>query len=410
MSNNLRALFGVAVILVCASGVVGAEASRATRSGEGTDATVHPQLPAAPLRVVAFYSPTCIGCKDLEKALASTAERWGGRIRIERHKLKDIDDFKDLFDYEDLYEAEEDDSTKVFVGEQYMVGTGAIVGRLNDVIARELEKGSVTLAPPTPETQETAESGAPDSVPAKIKERFKGFKVGAVGLAGLVDGVNPCAFTTIVFLLSMLAYLGKSRRQLAVVGVGFTAAVFVTYFLLGLGALHAIKSFSVGSGIARAITYVVAAMALGLSVWSLIDFIRYKLTGDVKKATLGLPKSIRAKVNKVIREGLKTRGLLVGSVSIGFLVALLESLCTGQVYLPTLVFVLREPSLRTAAIGYLLFYNAMFILPLAVILVVSYLGVGSDRLGRFLRGHLGALKLAMAVVFAGLGIFLLATV
>jgi len=38
-------------------------------------------------------------------------------------------------------------------------------------------------------------------------------------------------------------------RESAVVGVGFTAAVFVTYFLLGLGLLGAIKTFSVSRGI-----------------------------------------------------------------------------------------------------------------------------------------------------------------
>ena len=38
-------------------------------------------------------------------------------------------------------------------------------------------------------------------------------------------------------------------RELPVVGVGFAAAVFVTYFLLGLGLLGAIKSFFVSHGI-----------------------------------------------------------------------------------------------------------------------------------------------------------------
>ena len=47
-------------------------------------------------------------------------------------------------------------------------------------------------------------------------------------------------------------------RESAVVGVGFTAAVFVTYFLLGLGLLGAIKTFSVSRGISTG-----PAMAVG---------------------------------------------------------------------------------------------------------------------------------------------------
>jgi len=52
----------------------------------------------------------------------------------------------------------------------------------------------------------------------------------------------------------------------------------------------------------------------------------------------------------------------------------------------------------------------MFILPLIGILAIAYYGVGSQRLGEFLLRHLGAFKLAMAILFAGLGALVLATV
>ncbi len=111
-----------------------------------------------------------------------------------------------------------------------------------------------------------------------------------------------------------------------------------------------------------------------------------------------------------IRSGLKTHGLVVGSIVIGFLVALLESLCTGQVYLPTIVFVARSPTMRGDAIAYLLFYNLMFILPLIGVFIVAYCGVSSDRLGRLLRGNLAIVKLAMALLFAALGVLVLTTI
>ena len=106
------------------------------------------------------------------------------------------------------------------------------------------------------------------------------------------------------------------------------------------------KAFSVSHGVAAGLTYAVAALTFVLAGWSLVDFVRYVRTQDVKKVTLGLPQSVKARIRKVIRVGLSTRGLLVGSVSVGFLVALLESLCTGQIYLPTIVFVTRAPGLR----------------------------------------------------------------
>ena len=181
-------------------------------------------------------------------------------------------------------------------------------------------------------------------------------------------------------------------------GVGFTAAVFVTYFLLGLGLLGAIKTFSVSRGISTGLAIAVGVLAFVLAAWSLVDFLRYRRTKDTKKVTLGLSKSVKAGIHKVIRAGLRTRSLLIGSITVGFLVSVLESLCTGQVYLPTILFVTRSPDLRTRALGFLLLYNVMFILPLVAVLALAYYGVKPERLGGLLRRHLGAAKLAMAGV------------
>jgi len=51
----------------------------------------------------------------------------------------------------------------------------------------------------------------------------------------------------------------------------------------------------------------------------------------------------------------------------------------------------------------------MFILPLVGILIIGYLGVKSEYMGNLLRRHLGAAKLGMAVLFAGLGVLVILT-
>ena len=77
-------------------------------------------------------------------------------------------------------------------------------------------------------------------------------------------------------------------------GVGFTAAVFVTYFLLGLGLLGAIKTFSVSRGISTGLAIAVGVLAFVLAAWSLVDFVRYRRTKDTREVTLALPKSVKA--------------------------------------------------------------------------------------------------------------------
>ena len=75
-----------------------------------------------------------------------------------------------------------------------------------------------------------------------------------VFLAGLLDGINPCAFTTLIFLISYLRLLGRRGREVLKIGFSFTLAVFVSYFLIGLGFFQALRladSFSLVSRIIR---------------------------------------------------------------------------------------------------------------------------------------------------------------
>jgi hypothetical protein len=90
----------------------------------------------------------------------------------------------------------------------------------------------------------------------------------------------------------------------------------------------------------------------------------------------------------------------------GFLVSLLELACTGQVYLPTIMFVMSVPELAGQAFLYLVLYCVMFILPLIVVFVLSYLGTTSEQLGAFINRHTAAIKLATALLFVALAFWM----
>ncbi|MBU1134146.1 MAG: hypothetical protein KJ569_04440, partial [Candidatus Omnitrophica bacterium] len=126
-----------------------------------------------------------------------------------------------------------------------------------------------------------------------------------------------------------------------------------------------------------------------------------------------LPKFMKKRINLIIGSKLRERGergvigLSATAFVVGFLVSLLEAVCTGQVYLPTIVFILKNESLRLKAVTYLFLYNFMFILPLVVIFLLSLLGFNSQKFNRFLKQNLGIIKIIMAVVFFLLGAFIL---
>lgn len=380
----------------------------------------------APLTVLLFASSTCESCREVKtQLLPSIQGKWGARIRVTHIPVDDAESFKLQLLYETRYGVNDDEALKVFVGGQCLSGKKAIWERLEGAVAAELAKGSVTPTPdevrkPAAGIGASAGSGCATPVPtagggyatssAAVLERFGRFKPGAIALAGLVDGINPCAFTTLVFFISLLTALGKGRREILVVGICFAAAVFLTYLVLGFGALKAVKVASVDLGIARGITWAVAGVTLAFAGYSFYDFYKYRRSGKGEDLSLKLPDRIRNRVRTVISRQMRTRNLVIGALLLGVVVSLLEAMCTGQVYLPTLMCLAQDRDLAPKAVGYLLLYNAMFIFPLLGVFALAFCGVTSERLAEASRKHVGTVKLLLGVVFLGLAAMLLITV
>jgi cytochrome c biogenesis protein CcdA len=220
--------------------------------------------------------------------------------------------------------------------------------------------------------------------------------------AGLLDGVNPCAFTTLVFLLSALALAGRSRRQILWIGVCFTAAVFLTYLAIGAGLLQGVRLAGAFPVVASALRWLLMAGLAVLAALSLYDYFLVR-AGRSKDILLQLPDRFKQRIHRDIRERSRAAGLAASSLVLGFLVAVFELACTGQVYFPTLVYLVRiRPD--AGSFFYLLLYNLGFILPLGAVFLLAYLGVGSQRLSAFARRSLAGVKLALAALFLGLAV------
>jgi hypothetical protein len=262
-----------------------------------------------------------------------------------------------------------------------------------------------------------AEGGLPKQ---DLVARFKEFGPLAIIGAGLADGINPCAFTVIVFFISFLALQGYRKKEIIVIGLCFILAVFVTYLLIGLGIfnfIYRIRGFWV---IAKAINIGIGLFSIILGTLAIYDFFKFKKTGQTEGLYLQLPKAVKDQIHSLI--GLhyrktKDSGMAAGKTHIfrliltalttGFMVSLLEAVCTGQLYLPTITFILKTTSFKFQALGYLLLYNLMFITPLLAIFLFALLGVTSEQFARFLKSNLASIKLLMAAIFFGLGILLI---
>jgi thiol-disulfide isomerase/thioredoxin len=260
-------------------------------------------------------------------------------------------------------------------------------------------KPVLTTPIPTPEETHKAEES--------IVKRFKSLGILTILSAGLLDGINPCAFATLIFFISYLTFVGRKRSEILYVGIGYSGAVFVTYLLIGFGIFSFIQHLTFLPLFSRIVYILTIVFALVLGVLSLYDYVQLK-RGLPSKMKLQLPDFLKKRIHQTIREESKSARYFFAAIAAGFMVSLLEFTCTGQVYLPTILFVANVPSLRASAISYLVLYNLMFIVPLLIIFGVVYWGVTSEQLAFFLKKRASSIKLFTSLLFFALaGILIL---
>ena len=254
---------------------------------------------------------------------------------------------------------------------------------------------------------------------ASIIERFKSFGILAILLAGLIEGLNPCALATLVFFISYLTMVGRKRKEIFWVGLGFSGIGFVTHLFLGLGILSFIRHLSFLPLFSQIVYFITFVFALLLGIFSLYDYIQLE-KGRPSKMKLQVPDFLKKRIHQIIRvrsddletnKGSTSIRFLLAAVVIGFIVTLLQSTCTSQVYLPTILFVTNIPSLRGSAVLYIILYNFIYILPLLVIFGIVYWGVTSEQLSFFLQKRASTIKLLTSAFFFALaGILLLSLI
>lgn len=286
-------------------------------------------------------------------------------------------------------------SPAVFVGADALIGGDEINPQSLEAVA-----------------QKYAESGAGrtwdafDPNTATLAARFRSLGPLTVLFAGLVDGLNPCAFATLIFFVSYLAISGRKGTQILLVGAAFTLGVFIAYLAVGLGFYKVLETLgALLETISRWVYAVTALLCAVLAVFSFRDYLKAR-RGEIGEMSMNLPHGLRMRINQVIRENRAVRAYAAGAFITGLVVSFLELACTGQIYLPTIIFVSSIPELRAQAIVYLLLYNLMFIVPLVVVFILAYYGTTSRDLTAFLQRRAAAVKLGMTVLFVSLAVWL----
>lgn len=371
-----------------------------SRDSKETPITQHDSRITRLVDLAYFYQKGCPKCDRANALLKYMAKKYPG-LNIKEIDLNTPDGKRlneTLSNRLNLPTEKRLIAPSIFIGNDYLPPAEIAESRVEALIEKYGEKSASVragetkpaLTLPTPEETKKAEES--------IIQRFKSLGIITIVSAGLLDGINPCAFATLIFFISYLTFVGRKRTEILSVGLGYSGAVFITYLMIGLGILSFIQRLSFLPLFSRVIYILTIAFALVLGVLSLHDYIQLK-RGRPSEMKLQLPDFLKKRIHRTIRERSKSPRYLLAAITAGFIVSLVEFACTGQVYLPTILFVTNVPSLKASAVSYLLLYNFMFIVPLLIIFGIVYWGVTSEQLAFFLQKRASSIKLYTSLLF-----------
>lgn len=340
---------------------------------------------------VYFYSSTCNTCREIEDFIKEI-KKINPNLEVKEYDILKLKNRSLLNKYSEKYSIPQSDFGTVpviFIHDKYILGSDiksdfqAEIDRLNPVETIDLDY--------------TADNSYGQDV-----SRFSSFKFFGIVLAGLLNGINPCSMSMLLFLASLITVKNLSTLK---IGFAYIIGKFLTFLLLGTILFNLLSMLNVP------IFHTIIKIITGLFVLTLIIlnlrdyfFTRHENYGKVK---VQLPTKLRKFNHKIIKKIVSisnTRLLIFFTFIIGIIVSFGEFLCTGQVYLATIVTVLQAGTkFNLISFIYFIVYNLFAVIPLMLLVFVIHKGKAVFVLSEFIRQRLHIIKLLYVFVFAVLG-------
>jgi len=345
----------------------------------------------SPVIIDFFYEAGCADCNRVKnQILPEVKERFEGFYVINTYDVGIKTNVILLAAYQEKLKIVDNKPVTIVVDCKYVLsGFDAI----KEGIIKQVDECIAARQEPGWKAPEVIEVNG-DSVVPDWMNRFTG---SIVVTAGIIDGLNPCAIASLVFFMSLLAVAKVRGRGLILMGVSFCLASFVTYTALGFGLLRALHMFT-GFPMMRRIIDIGMIAVLGVfALMSFLDAYKYRISGNPDDVTLQLPKGIKLRIHRIMKDGISAKSLVAGGIIIGMLVTALESVCTGQMYVPTLVVMAKSGISK--AWCYLLLYNLMFIVPLVTVFILTYFGLRTPTLLDWSKNNVVVSKVLLGSFF-----------
>lgn len=344
-----------------------------------------------PLKIEISYFGTdsCINCYKSSKFITKTMEDFNDKGIDIKIKSFDVSNEKneDIFwKYLSNYNVDKKDLKvipAVFIGDSAFIGEDNIQNNLVNKINYYIEN-------PKEYVVKSLDTHSLD---------VKNFNLGLISIiiGGLLDGVNPCSISMMLFFISF-SMLNKKKGRLLYIGLYFCLGTFVAYYGIGIGLLkfmYAIESIRL---LAVLFYGSLIAMSIYLTILNIKDYIAIKNNNyaDIKNQ---LSSSSKKRIHGIIKEKANGKLLYLSAFLSAFIISFFEFFCTGQIYLPMITYMINLEINLMSNYTLLAIYNLAFIFPLIIITIALSYGKEVVDISQVLLDKLDKVKLVGAFFF-----------
>jgi hypothetical protein len=346
-------------------------------------------------KVVYFYSTTCSECSETGAFFEQYAD--SNQVVIQKMNVYEEDNITLLDAYCKIYNVKKGEANNVpivFVGNSYLFGSENIIVNFSSLLAKE----DYTSPKSPEEVKKSDEYGNTDTKINLLK----------LCTSALVNSLNPCSFSMMLFLLLTLA--SRKSSHILRIGMAFCIGKIVTFFAIGT-ILFRSFAYIENTKLMRFVNVVLIIIYAALLLANLYDFINI-VKKRKKDYVAQIPSSFRKfNHNLISKAGSSNSSLFVMSavgVFVGALVASTEFLCSGQIYLMTIVNMIHSSDAQytlVTSMGYMLLYSVICGIPLILLVFVVTKGKNAFELSMKFTEKIAYVKLLNIVFFAGFIIY-----
>lgn len=210
--------------------------------------------------------------------------------------------------------------------------------------------------------------------------------------SAFLDGINPCAIAVLLFFIAFLFAIKKTRKSIWKIGLAYIFAIYFAYFLIGLGIAQAI----IISGSPHLMAYIGSYLVIGLGIIQLLGIFFPKF-----------PIRLRIPINtKHVLEKWLHKATLPAALIGGFLVGLCTFPCSGGIYV-AIIGMLATSQTYFEGLGWMVWYNLIFITPLLIILGFAGNPLMTQKLQKLERKEAKSSKIIIALTMIALGLIII---